>query len=104
MSCQPGDIAVQIGGKPYVLRLTLGALAIISERLSAPSPQDLSSLLRNLTPAQARVLLSCLSCPPLPKTDGSAGTVPELEVQRLLPDICRVFETAFLHTKEANER
>ena len=93
---QPGDVHVQIKGEPVTLRLTLGALAHISSRLSAPSPRALSSALRSLTPEQARVLLSCLSCPPLPEADGSVGLVSETDVQRLLPDICRVFETAFL--------
>ena len=90
MSFQPGDVRVQIKGELYTLRLTLGALAEISGRLSAPSPMALSSVLRSLTLEQARVLLSCLSCPPLPQMD-----LPEAAVQRLLPDICRVIENAF---------
>ena len=99
MSFQPGDVRVTISGKPYILRLTLGALFEISEQLSAPSPQALSSCLRSLTTAQAQVLLSCLCRPPLPTDDGSAGKVSEDEMNRLLPDICRVFERAFTGTK-----
>lgn len=95
MSFQPGDVRVEIEGKPYRLRLTLGALAEISDRLFAPSPRALSGVLRALTSEQTRVLLSCLSCPPL-EADGSAVTIADTELKQLLPDICRVFETAFL--------
>lgn len=94
-SFQPGDVRVQIKGEPFTLRLTLGALAQISGRLSASSPGAFSSILRTLSPEQARVLLSCLSCPPLMQADGSAGIVSDADIQRLLPDICRVFENAF---------
>jgi len=95
VSFQPGDVRVEIEGKPYRLRLTLGALAEISDRLFAPSPRALSGVLRALTSEQTRVLLSCLSCPPL-EADGSAVTIADTELKQLLPDICRVFETAFL--------
>ncbi len=99
MTFQLGDVRASINGRSYVLRLTLGALAEIAERLSANSPQTLSQALRALTEAQARCLLSCLSCPPLEAADISA--LGDDEVAALLPDICRVFERAFEAPKES---
>jgi len=95
MAFQKGDICVSINGRPYTLRLTLGALAEISGRLSAPSPAALSLRLRALTRAQARTLLSCLSCPPLCEAGSSEADVSDEDITALLPDICRVFERAF---------
>ncbi len=115
MGFQKGDVAVIIGGVPCYLRLTIGALAEISERLADPinssrenfaaiGPRALSQCLRSLSVAEARVLLTCLLSPPLParsslsaqgKEAVSAAAVSDEDMTKLLPAICRVFEQAF---------
>lgn len=100
MGYQKGDVRVVINGRCHTLRLTIGALADISIRLSAPSPQALSKCLRSLSSAQARVLLDCLSLPPLIGAGGSAAFVSDEDIKALLPDICRVFEQAFKPPEE----
>lgn len=93
MSFQAGDQRVVIGGRRYTLRLTLGALSEISARLSAPSPQALSQILRSLTAVQARSLLDCLATAPL--EPAALLALSDDALAALLPAICRVFEHAF---------
>jgi len=83
-----GQIVIQ--GKIYGLRLTLGALAEITSRLSAKGPQDLSLRLRSLNAADGRVLLACLMC-----ADGPAVSLTDREIAKAMPVICKLFEEAF---------
>lgn len=62
---QRGDVVIQIDGHPYTLRFTLGALAELSTRWSAPGPLSLAKMFRHLTPDAARTLLACLLRPAL---------------------------------------
>ena len=93
MTYHPGDQRVIIDGQGYSLRLTLGALAEISERLSASSPKRLSHVLRTLSAPQARILLTCLSVPRIEHVNALA--LSDAEVAAVLPSICSVFEKAF---------
>jgi len=100
MAFQRGDQRVVISGKPYGLRLTMGALADIQSRLSVRGPQELSARLRGLNADDGRVLLACVMQPCLPSEaalTGSAATASEEEVKDALPLICRLFEEAFSH-------
>ena len=56
---RPGDVQTPYGP----LRLTVGALAELSERLDAPSPKHLAERLRRLTPNTSRTLLTALLRP-----------------------------------------
>ncbi|MDB2438392.1 hypothetical protein N9W89_06720 [Hellea sp.] len=100
MAFQRGDQRVLINGKPYGLRLTMGALADIQSRLSVRGPHELSARLRELTAADGRVLLACVMQPCLP-SEGAltrpAATASEDEVRQALPLICKLFEEAFSH-------
>lgn len=60
---QPADQHVQIGHKPYTLRLTLGALAEISHVLDAKGAKALSAEMKALTPKAARLILIALLRP-----------------------------------------
>jgi hypothetical protein len=96
MSFQKGDRHITIGEQPYLLRLTMGALADISQQLSARSPYALSQRVQALTLAEARVLLTCLLRPaPFGALTVTVAALPAAEIQRLLPDICAVFEESF---------
>ena len=101
MDFQRGDIHITLAGQSYGLRLTMGALAEISSRLSVRGPQDLSLRLRNLSPADGRVLLACVMRPCLSPLAGSAALAEPAanfsrqDIVRALPAICQLFEQAF---------
>lgn len=101
MEFQRGDVPITLSGQDYILRLTMGALAEISSRLSVRGPQDLSLRLRNLSPADGRVLLACVMRPCLsPLADGHAGAALAVhftaqDVARAMPSVCQLFEEAF---------
>ena len=62
MSFHSGDIFAQLSdGTRYQLRLTLGALAEMSERLPAKGPRQLAAIMRAGEPEQMGVIVaSCL--------------------------------------------
>lgn len=94
---QPGDRFVRAGGELLRLRLTLGALVDISERLGAPGPESLSGMLRNLNGSDARDLLRALS-------GRRDAILSDEEVKAALPAMCEVFEMAFnsgIHSEPA---
>ena len=54
-----GDVQTILGP----MRLTVGALAELAERLDAPSPSDLAERMRTLTPQASRILQRALLRP-----------------------------------------
>lgn len=56
---RPGDVQTPYGP----LRLTVGALAELSDRLDAPSPKDLADRLRCMSFETSRTLLTALLRP-----------------------------------------
>jgi len=101
MGFQAGDGAVSISGKAVTLRLTLGALAEISTRMSLFGPDALMQGLRALQPEDGRLLLECLMLPDLPHGDARAlaAELTMQEIAALLPAVCEIFEQAFSSQK-----
>ena len=98
MGFQSGDQSIVMDGTVYSLRLTIGALAEMSSRLSASGPQELSGRLRSLSVADGRVLLACMMRPCLPtKVDVSrlATRFSDGDIAEAMPVICRLFEEVF---------
>lgn len=60
---QPGDVDVTIGDKPYRARLTLGALAELSERLGAGGPKALSHVLKTAKPEHMDIAMRAVLRP-----------------------------------------
>lgn len=60
MSPHPGDAEIVIGGKPYRLRLTLGALAAIEEALGAGDFERLRERLKAPSVCDLLVILHAL--------------------------------------------
>lgn len=91
MGFQKGDQIIFIGNQRIVLRLTMGALAEISERLLVKGPSALMAELTVLDMSKARSIFECLMKPCLDThivmTDG--------DILNALPKICEVFEYAF---------
>lgn len=103
MDFQIGDETTEIDGQLYHLRLTIGALAAISEQLSAPSPKALCERLRALSAGQARVLLTYCCLSPLRGGTRSVAALSDAQITQALPALCRLFETAF-SAGETDER
>lgn len=102
MGYQCGDQLVTLQKTTYGLRLTMGALAEITSRLSAKGPQELSLRLRSIDVAEGRVLLACVMRPCLPlgiDVTGLAASFSEDDVAGVMPVICRLFEEAFSDEK-----
>ncbi len=98
MGFQRGDEQIVMNGMSYGLRLTLGALAEITSRLSASGPQELSGRLRRLTPSDGRMLLACVMRPCLPSKVNIirlAAHFSNVDIAAAMPVICRLFEEAF---------
>lgn len=105
MGYQKGDQQIVIEGKTYGLRLTMGALAELNTRLSANGPSELSARLRQLSAADARVLLTCVMRPCLPPDCSASGACAQSlaasfsgsDIAEAMPAICTLFEQAFAH-------
>ena len=104
MGFQPGDQRVRIDTHTRTLRLTVGALAHIGSRLSAPGPKALAGAMRRIGPDEARVLLTCLlvaDCSSAEVTsaqsdfDKSVAQLSDADVLVFVPAICAVFEESF---------
>ena len=98
MGFQRGDQRLTIKNQTYGLRLTMGALAEITSRLSASGPQDLSLRLRSFDVAEGRVLLACVMRPCLPlgaDVTGLAASFSDEDIAQAMPIICRLFEDSF---------
>ena len=96
-----GDVAVDIGGIPYFLRLTLGALAEIDQRLGVKGPLELAAKLKNFSADEqsaqdALTLLECLLRPPCASR---AADIPaaalKADPKMFLPAIATLFESSF---------
>ena len=98
MGFQRGDQRLTIKDQTYGLRLTMGALAEITSRLSANGPQELSLRLRSMSVAEGRVLLACVMRPCLPlgaDVTGLAASFSDEDIAQAMPIICRLFEDSF---------
>jgi len=92
MGYQKGDGTAVIGNHEYGLRLTMGALAEMSSKLSISGPAELAKCLRDMCRGHGCVVLrslmrACSSDVPTSFTDE--------DITRALPEICRLFEEAF---------
>lgn len=92
MGYQKGDGRIVLGGQVFGLRLTMGALAEISQKLTILGPADLADCLRNMSQEHCQVLLSSLT-----RAYGQAAPreLGEADMAAALPEICRLFEEAF---------
>lgn len=100
-----GDVSISIGGKAYVLRLTLGALAEIDQRLAVRGPVELAEKLKNLSANDesaetAFTLLECLLRPAISPPCGlGVADIPSLvrqaNPQEFMPIISALFEKNF---------
>ena len=100
MGFQRGDQRLTIKDQTYGLRLTMGALAEITSRLSASGPQELSLRLRSMSVAEGRVLLACVMRPCLPlgaDVTGLAASFSDEDIAQAMPQMCKLFEEAFRH-------
>ena len=98
MGFQRGDQRLTLQDQTYGLRLTMGALAEITSRLSASGPQELSLRLRSMSVAEGRVLLACVMRPCLPlgaDVTGLAASFSDEDIAQAMPIICRLFEDSF---------
>lgn len=98
----PHSRTVCLDGKPYSLRFTLGALAVLSRRLECPGPKALSHCLqRPDRPAQintARILLACLLSPDFlspGEADSVASKPSEAELAEAMTVMADMIEEAF---------
>lgn len=94
---QHGDAQIRIGETTYIVRLSLGALAEISYRLSLSSLNALIEVLSPLEVETGRVLLESLirPCHPCGGSDSPVTQLSDTDIARILPIICEVFENAF---------
>lgn len=95
---QRGDAGISIDGKPYALRLTMGALAEMDARLDVSGPLELAEKLKSFSVdskhnVHAFVLLECLLRPALPSgaVDIQALAL-RADPQVFMPLIAQVFE------------
>lgn len=90
---QPADQHVQIQGQAYSLRLTLGALAEISNVLEARGPKSLSAQMKTLTPIAAQAMLTALLRP------CHSANMPHLSAadmtREVLQAVALIFEQSF---------
>lgn len=108
-SFRKGDVYVEIKGRRYILRLTLGALAEIDERLGVKGPLELAKKLKGFSADEGRVetalhLLECLLRPAFPAPVSVGGVdIPALvkaaDFKSFMPAITHLFEMSF---KELN--
>ena len=93
MSYQRGDARVRVGGRDVFLRLTLGALAEVCDRLDAHSPGDLAKALRSPDADRITVCAEALLRP----VHGAAaqGLAQALPPRRAAPVVARLFAEGF---------
>ena len=94
---QPGDQIITISGQPYRLRLTLGALCELAERLEAAGPLALAGKFRQMQSSSARTLLACLLRPCCPSQDADklAASVPKSELAAAMKGCAACVQAAF---------
>ncbi len=92
---QPGDGYLEINGRVYALRLTMGALAEAAQRMSALGPAGMAQAMRDLTSGSARTLLACLLRPDLPRdqdADRLAASLPDAEISEAIMRVSEVLQ------------
>jgi len=90
---QLGDQHIILGEQRYTLRLTLGALAEISQRLNVSGPIELSRIMKRLTPERICLVLTALLRPV------HGHDVPSISPQKLTAEMisktAKIFESGF---------
>ncbi|PHS40232.1 MAG: hypothetical protein COA91_04445 [Robiginitomaculum sp.] len=98
---QKGDVAFQIEGRTYRLRLTLGSLAHMESRLGVRGPLELAQKIRNFAnckhnPSEVLALLECMLC-----AEDHTGTtripamIKRAKPGEYMPALARLFEETF---------
>lgn len=88
MSFQKGDRIIEVDGQSYYLRLTIGALAELTECLDAPSPKDLGQRFRSLSEDDLQHVVTAL-------LRHKEQTLPKDNLAAFLPAIADIFEESF---------
>ena len=99
-SFQTGDERLIIGDHSYTLRLTLGALCEISERLGVDGPIELAETLRlfsadKRSAHKARAMLECLLRPNMSCALDIPSLVASADPKQFMPVLARLFERNF---------
>ena len=92
-SYQPGDRVISVGGREVRLRLTLGALAEICDRLGTRDTGELAERLARAEPADIDTLALCLLRPV--HGESAQALARALPPARTAPLIAALFEEAF---------
>jgi|GEM_PF-2374371 len=97
---QKGDVRLSIGEHSYTLRLTLGALCEISERLGVSGPIELAEELRFVSADKrsahkARLLLECLLRPRVSCAVDIPSLAASADPKVFMPVLARLFEKNF---------
>lgn len=90
MNFHPGDVFVSVNERIYHLRLTLGALAEMSERLPAEGPSQLAAIMRAGDIAQISLIVAACLRP----AQGDI-TLSESLARELFTHMPPLFERAF---------
>lgn len=93
MTVQRGDGVIHIDGRPCRLRLTLAALAELDAQLNVSGPEELAHRFRNLTQADARIILAILSLDEACWED--VTMISEAELLTAIPVVVKIFEESF---------
>ena len=93
MGYQKGDGRIVLGGQVFGLRLTMGALAEISQKLTILGPADLADCLRNMSQEHCQILLSSLT-----RAYGQAAPreLGEADMAAALPEIAAYLRRRFV--------
>ncbi len=97
---QDGDVSIKIDSTPYLLRLTLGALAEIDQRLGVKGPLELAAKLKGFSADKqsaqdALTLLECLLRPASSPAMDIPAAALKARAENYLPAIAALFERAF---------
>ena len=96
---RPGDVEVLINGRPEILRLTLGALAEMEQRLGVDNLAGLALRIGHPSASDLLIILSTLT-----KAGGSVIEMAEadIDLSGALKSVADVFKFA-LNSEENNE-
>ncbi len=97
---QKGDVAVKIEGRTYRLRLTLGTLAQIENRLGVKGPLELAQKIRGFSKnthsqAEALALLECVFCAQDQNDTAVPTMIKRAKPCEYMPALARLFEETF---------
>ena len=93
MSWQAGDKRLTVGRREVTLRLTVGALSELCERLNVTTAEALASVLKAATPPQWTNLTQALLRPV--HGDGAQALALAIPAARVAPLVAELFEEAF---------